>query len=127
MITDDQSLDQTRQALAHMENALKALTRDILPKNPARFALMAEPVVEYIRDLRREIEDYIGYTFAVSQQAEPDIARMLEEWSAKRGATIGVARAEGFRQHKGYGYPQGDLLREELGIISHKLDKSSLP
>jgi hypothetical protein len=34
--------------------------------------------VEYIHNLRREIEDYIGYTFAVTQQAEPAIARMLE-------------------------------------------------
>lgn len=45
---------------------------------------------------------------------EDEYTRKLDEWSAKRGQTIGVARAEGFRQHKGYGYPQTDLISEEL-------------
>lgn len=78
MIRTDEGLEQTRKALIDMETILMSFKGTILPKNPARFALMAEPVVEYIRDLRRDIEDYIGYTFAVEQQSEPAIAQMLE-------------------------------------------------
>jgi hypothetical protein len=87
MILTDEGLEQTREALTHMENALKSLKRDILPKSPVEFALMAEPVVEYIHNLRREIEDYIGYTFAVAQQAEPAIARMREGTDFEPDAT----------------------------------------
>ena len=78
MIGTDEGLAQTRGALANLEDALLCLKRDVLPKNPKRFALMAEIVVEKIGGLRREIDEYIGYTFAVAQQSEPEIARMLE-------------------------------------------------
>ncbi len=39
----------------------------------------------------------------------------MREWSGKRGAEVGVAFAEGFRQHLGHAYPQDDLLVAELG------------
>ena len=52
MIENDAQLQQTRVALNHLESALFALKRDVLPLNPARFALMAEPVVDHIRKLR---------------------------------------------------------------------------
>src|SRR4051812_24450632 len=78
MIRDDDELNRTRSALINMESILLSYKQTILPANPARFALMAEPLVDHIRGLRREIEDYIGYTFAVTQQSEPAIARMLE-------------------------------------------------
>ena len=50
MIENDEQLKQTRLALNHLESALSALKRDVLPLNPARFALMAEPVVDHIRE-----------------------------------------------------------------------------
>lgn len=37
-----------------------------------------------------------------------------QRWSAKRGAEIGVAHAEAFRQHLGHGYPKNNLLAELL-------------
>jgi LmbE family N-acetylglucosaminyl deacetylase len=40
---------------------------------------------------------------------------VMREWSARRGAEVGVAFAEGFRQHLGHSYPQADLLGELLG------------
>lgn len=43
-----------------------------------------------------------------------EYTRSLDNWSSKRGATIGVTRAEGFRQHRGYGYPANCLLKEVL-------------
>jgi len=39
----------------------------------------------------------------------------MRDWSAHRGREAGVAFAEGFRQHLGHSYPQGDLLAELLG------------
>jgi LmbE family N-acetylglucosaminyl deacetylase len=46
-----------------------------------------------------------------------EYTRMLDDWSARRGQAVGVARGEGFRQHKGYGYPTTCLLSEELGSL----------
>ncbi|HLG18095.1 MAG TPA: hypothetical protein VJH03_26875 [Blastocatellia bacterium] len=70
MIENDEQLDQTRIAIAHLETGLSALKREVLPLNPARFALMAEPALDHIRELRRQVEEYVGVTSAVSQGAE---------------------------------------------------------
>jgi LmbE family N-acetylglucosaminyl deacetylase len=43
-----------------------------------------------------------------------EYTRMLDEWSVARGRTVGFARGEGFRQHRGFGYPQSCLLTEVL-------------
>ena len=40
----------TRRALNDLESALSALELDVLPLNPARFALMAEPGLDWIAD-----------------------------------------------------------------------------
>jgi LmbE family N-acetylglucosaminyl deacetylase len=37
-------------------------------------------------------------------------------WSRRRGAEIGVAHAEAFRQYLGHAYPRNNLLLEVLGI-----------
>ncbi len=39
----------------------------------------------------------------------------MRRWSEEMGKRIGVAHAEGFRQHLGHPYPQNDLLAERLG------------
>jgi LmbE family N-acetylglucosaminyl deacetylase len=41
----------------------------------------------------------------------------MRDWSARRGRRIGVAYAEGFRQHLGHGYSQDDLLGKLLGGV----------
>jgi LmbE family N-acetylglucosaminyl deacetylase len=41
----------------------------------------------------------------------------MKSWSAQRGRERGVAFAEGFRQHLGHSYPQGNLLAEHLGQV----------
>ncbi len=38
----------------------------------------------------------------------------MKHWSARRGSEIGVAYAEGFRQHLGHAYPQDNLLEKLL-------------
>jgi hypothetical protein len=45
MIRHQDQLDLTRSAIVNLERALQSLKRDVLPKNPKRFALMAEPAV----------------------------------------------------------------------------------
>jgi LmbE family N-acetylglucosaminyl deacetylase len=39
----------------------------------------------------------------------------MRRWNAKRGAEVGVAYAEAFRQHRGHAYPPDDLLSSLLG------------
>jgi LmbE family N-acetylglucosaminyl deacetylase len=41
----------------------------------------------------------------------------MKAWSVQRGSEIGVAYAEGFRQHLGHAYPQDNLLGELLGTV----------
>lgn len=36
----------------------------------------------------------------------------MKHWAAQRGSEMGVAYAEGFRQHLGHAYPQDNLLEE---------------
>jgi LmbE family N-acetylglucosaminyl deacetylase len=43
--------------------------------------------------------------------------RLLREGGAARGAEIGVKFAEGFRQHRGQGYPKECVLSRELGNL----------
>ena len=73
MIENDEQLRRTREGINELEAGLAALKRDVLPLNAKQFALMADPVVEYIRDLRKLVEDYVGYTVAVEllHLAEP--------------------------------------------------------
>jgi hypothetical protein len=70
MIKTEDGLERRRAALEDLESALAALKRDVLPLNPARFALMAEPVVDHIHELRAQIDEYIGLTTAVEEIAD---------------------------------------------------------
>jgi LmbE family N-acetylglucosaminyl deacetylase len=40
----------------------------------------------------------------------------MMDWSAKRGQEMGVAHAEGFRQHLGHGYPRENVVGQLFGI-----------
>lgn len=40
--------------------------------------------------------------------------KSLRDWSAHRGQEMGVAFAEGFRQHRGHSYPQDNVLAKLL-------------
>jgi LmbE family N-acetylglucosaminyl deacetylase len=54
-----------------------------------------------------EIDDYINSS--------------LKRLSAKRGKEIGVAFAEGFRQHLGHAFPQDNILEQELGALVRRV------
>lgn len=45
----------------------------------------------------------------------------MKQFSADRGTLIDVSFGEGFRQHLGHGYPQDDILLEELSEFIYQL------
>jgi hypothetical protein len=54
---------QLQQALEQIENlcgAVEALRKDIFPKNPRNFAILAEGPVDEIRKLQSLIDDYLS-------------------------------------------------------------------
>jgi hypothetical protein len=60
VIQNDEQLRRTREALLHVEATLAALHRQKADIHPARFALMAEPVLDQLHELRAQIDEYIG-------------------------------------------------------------------
>ncbi|NUQ71744.1 MAG: PIG-L family deacetylase [Chthonomonadales bacterium] len=50
-----------------------------------------------------------------AQHGMDDYIDTMRRWSARRGAEIGVAFGEAFRQHRGHPYPSDDLLARTLG------------
>lgn len=69
MIENDEQLNQTRLALADLESSLAALKRDVYLLNSQRFALMAEPIVDHISELRGQIDEYVGVNAAITETA----------------------------------------------------------
>jgi hypothetical protein len=76
MIHTDKHLESTRKALAHLEAAMAALRRDKPTLHPDRYALMAAPLLDEIRQLRQQIDEYIGVADA-AQAIVPLWLRLL--------------------------------------------------
>ena len=49
------------------------------------------------------------------QHGMDEYLEMQAKWGGRRGAEIGVAFAEAFRQYRGHPYPQDNLLLKLLG------------
>jgi hypothetical protein len=60
MIRNEEEFKLVREQLGRAEGALLALRNDILPVHKERFALMGESYVEMIRQLRTELDEYLG-------------------------------------------------------------------
>jgi LmbE family N-acetylglucosaminyl deacetylase len=58
-------------------------------------------------------ESQRGWLFR--QHGIDEYLKKMDEWSRRRGAEIGVAHAEAFRQHRGHPYPQSNLLLDLVG------------
>jgi len=53
---------QLRQAIEQMENlwqAINSLRAEVFPQNPRDFAVLAEGPLEQIRQLQRQIDEYV--------------------------------------------------------------------
>ncbi len=98
MIENDDQLNQTRLAINDLEAAMAALKRDVLPLNAERFAVMAEPIVDHIRELRQQVEEYVGITAAVQvwqmRGDPPAEIRLLEHRSSIRETRLPVERGD---------------------------------
>ncbi len=55
--------------------------------------------------------------FLRAQQEIADTLTMMEKMAERSGGLCGLARAEGFRQHRGQGFPQDNLLVVLLGDV----------
>jgi hypothetical protein len=60
MIRTEAQLEQAIEQIGRLYHGLSALRRDILPKNPRNFALLAEGPLDEIHKLQIEIDDYIA-------------------------------------------------------------------
>lgn len=81
MIQTDERWAQTREALLHLERALKALDRGRRQLHSDRYRLMAEPFLDDIFRLRADIDRYIGLTAALAAGARPLPTEELAEAS----------------------------------------------
>lgn len=88
MIETDEQWDQTREALLHLERALKALDRDRLHLHPDRYRLMAEPILDDIYRLRADIDRYIGLPAALEAGVRPLPAEEVAD-ATPRPQTVG--------------------------------------
>lgn len=70
MIRNEEELKMTRKQLERVEAALAALRVRVHPLNPQRFGLMAEGFVYQIRNLRGEIDEYLGVSEAQAAQVD---------------------------------------------------------
>ncbi len=60
MIQNDGQLQQAIEQIERLYQGLNALRRDILPKNPRNFAVLAEGPLDEIRKLQAAIDLYIS-------------------------------------------------------------------
>jgi hypothetical protein len=80
MITNEAEFQQTLEQLERMYRALADLRRQVLPKNPRMFAVMAEGPLDYSRQFPEEIEAYVGA--AQIEEEETDV------WIRLQGSSI---------------------------------------
>jgi hypothetical protein len=63
-------LQQMVEQLTRLYEALLVLARDIAPKNPGLYAVMAEGPADQIEDLRRQIDEAVGLSFLQELRAD---------------------------------------------------------
>jgi hypothetical protein len=66
MIENDAQLQQAIEQIERLYQGLQALRRDILPKNPRNFAILAEGPLDEIRKLQADIDRYVSRLEQVS-------------------------------------------------------------
>jgi spore maturation protein CgeB len=59
MIENETQLEQTRRAIAELEDALQSLKTRVFPENPALFEAMASDYVTTLSKLRADVSAYI--------------------------------------------------------------------
>jgi hypothetical protein len=84
MIQNDAQLQQSQGAAACLERSLALLKKDQASMNPARYALMAGPIIEDLRRIRQSIDEYVGaIATAIPQEGS---ANSVDSRSLPRGS-----------------------------------------
>ena len=60
MIYTEDGLQETQEMLTEMEQALNRLRREIKPFNEQQYSIMAQGLISQIRQMRAEVDEYIG-------------------------------------------------------------------
>lgn len=69
MIHSDEGLSLTIEQLARMYRVLAGLHKEIAPRNYSNYLLLAEGPLDQIRELQREIDEYLGIAEPVAASA----------------------------------------------------------
>ena len=69
MISNEAQLQQAIEQIQGLCRGIDALRRDIFPKNPRNFAIMAEGPLDEIRKLQSDIDAYINLLESVGKSA----------------------------------------------------------
>ena len=72
-ITSREGLEATQYGLGCIERALASLREDLLPHNPKLYALLSEGDIDEIRELRSEIDAYLGLTPQTDPQNQESV------------------------------------------------------
>jgi len=60
MIYTEAGLEKTQKMLTEMEQALNDLRQRIKPFNEQQYRIMAEGLISQIRQMREEVDEYLG-------------------------------------------------------------------
>ena len=59
MIETAEQLDQAIEQMGRMQRILESYRNELLAKNPRNFAVLAEGPLEQLRQLQKQVDDYI--------------------------------------------------------------------
>ena len=60
MIYTEEGLKETQEMVVEMEQALNRLRKEIKPFNEQQYSIMSQGLISQIRQMREEIEEYLG-------------------------------------------------------------------
>ena len=60
MIYTETGLKKTQEMLTEMEQALNRLRRETQPGNEQKYSIMSQGLISQIRQMRAEVDEYIG-------------------------------------------------------------------
>jgi hypothetical protein len=60
MIANDEQLRVVQEQVGRPESALRSLAVTVRPQSEEQFRMMADGYIDHLRQLRREIDDYVG-------------------------------------------------------------------
>ncbi len=110
------------RAVPHLFYAEPFGGRDILG-NEIQSTLFVDIATTFSRKERMLACHESQRAFLSAQQGISDTGTMLRAMAERAGTASGFGNAEGFRQHRGQGFPQDSLLARLLGELARSVKK----